>query len=262
MIKKTIHYVWFGKNNLPSEALQCIQSWHKFCPDYEIVEWNENNFDFSDCKYATQAYEAKMWAFVSDYARLKILHDIGGVYMDVDVELIKSIDPLLRNKGFMGFEEGLVVNTGLICGSEQNNDLFLELINRYKTYKFLNEDGSLNLTPCVEYQTELLVEHGLQKKNKIQTIRDITVYPSDYFSPFNHRTGLLNITENTFSIHKYAGSWGSEEGKYGNKLTWKYRAKYGVFWGSLIRLVPYTFYIIKNYGLKTFVKKVKDKLIS
>jgi mannosyltransferase OCH1-like enzyme len=259
MIEKTINYVWFGESQLPDVAVECISSWKNFCPEYKIVEWNKTNFDFTDCEYAIQAYESKMWAFVSDYARLKILHKYGGVYMDVDVELIKNIDPLLKNKAFMGFEDGLVVNTGLICGSEPGNPLFAELIEKYKTYEFLNLDGSFNLTPCVEYQTKLLEEFGLKKENKIQKIKDITIYPQDYFSPFNHRTGILNITDNTYSIHKYEGSWGSEVGKYGNKLTWKYRAKFGVFLGSIIRLVPYSFYIIKNYGYKAFLKKVRDK---
>ena len=262
MIKKTIHYVWFGKNNLPKEALDCIASWRKFCPDYEIIEWNEENFDFCDCLYAVQAYQEKMWAFASDYARIKILHDIGGIYMDVDVELLKNIDPLLDNKAFMGFEDGLVVNTGLISGAEPNNPIFLELINRYKTFEFVNSNGKRNLIPCVDYQTELLVEHGLKRNNEIQIVKDITIYPLEYFSPFNHRTGLLNITSNNFSIHKYAGSWAPETVRHGTKLSWKYRAKYGVFWGSFLRLFPYIIYIIKNDGFGALIRKIRDKFFN
>jgi hypothetical protein len=262
MIDKTINYVWLGNNQMPDEALKCIETWRKFCPEYKIVEWNESNLDFSDCKYAVQAYEAKMWAFVSDYARMKILRDNGGVYMDVDVELVKNIDRLLHHEAFMGFEDGLVVNTGLIAGSESNHRLFADLVDRYQTYEFVNFDGTLNLTPCVEYQTALLMENGLIKEDKIQVVDDITIYPMEYFSPFNHRTGILNVTENTYSIHNYAGTWAPETGRHGVKLLWKYRAKYGVFWGSILRMVPYTMYIIRKDGFKSFLKKVKNTLVN
>ncbi len=262
MIDKTINYVWFGNNQMPDEALKCIDSWRQFCPDYKIVKWNESNFDFSECKYAAQAYQAKMWAFVSDYARIKILHDNGGIYMDVDVELVKNLDPLLVNKAFMGFEDGLFVNTGLIAGSEPRHHSLAELIDRYLGYEFVNVDGTLNLTPCVEYQTQLLVEKGLIRVNKTQVVDDIAIYPVDYFSPFNHRTGILEITKNTYSIHNYAGTWAPKTGRHGVKLLWKYRAKYGVFWGGILRLFPYTLYIIKNDGLKSFLKKVKDTLVN
>ncbi len=260
-LPKTIHFCWFGGNPLPEEAKLCLESWKKYCPDYQIVEWNEKNFDVFSCHYAAQAYEANMWAFVSDYARIKILYEQGGVYMDVDVELIKNIDPLLRDKAFMGFEAGLFVNSGLIAGSIPNLSIFRELINKYeKKYEFINSDGTLNLTPCVEYQTELLMKYGLKKENIIQVVEDMKIYPIEYFSPFNHYTGRLNITEETYSIHKYAGTWAPETGRYGNKLKWKYMNKYGVFWGSIFRLIPYVIYIVRHDGMNGLLNKIKNRL--
>ena len=150
--------------------------------------------------------------------------------MDVDVELISGLDELLDQSAFMGFEDGNSVNTGLMCGSIPKHPLFFQLVEQYRTFNFIESDGSLNLTPCVEYQTDLLRSYGLVRENRQQLVEGITVYPTDYFSPFNHRTGLLTITENTFSIHKYAGSWAPETGRQGTRLLWKYRAKYGIFW--------------------------------
>jgi len=261
MIPKIIHYCWFGKNPIPSVVKVCMNSWRKYCPDYQIIEWNESNFDVFDCPYSTQAYEAKMWAFVSDYARIKILYEHGGIYMDTDVELLKNIDPLLDNKAFMGFETKLVVNSGLITGSEPKLPIMDKLIEEYQISKFKLEDGSLNLTSCVEYQTTLLQRYGLVKENKIQNVEGIKIYPIAYFSPLNHYTGAVNIKEETYSIHRYEGTWVSETTRYGYKLKWKYMNKYGLLVGRVFYMIPYIVYIISQEGIKGLIDKIKNKII-
>lgn len=259
MIPKIIHYCWFGNNPLPPVVKLCMDSWEKYCPDYQIIEWNESNFDVFDCPYSAQAYEAKMWAFVSDYARIKILYEHGGIYMDTDVELLKNIDPLLNDRAFMGFETKLVVNSGLIAGSEAKLPILSELIEEYQHYIFKREDGSLNLTSCVEYQTALLQRHGLVKENRIQNVGGLKIYPIAYFSPLNHYTGAVNIREETYSIHRYEGTWVSETTRYGYKLKWKYMNKYGVLLGKVIYVIPYIAYIISHEGIKELFNKIRNK---
>lgn len=155
MIPKIIHYCWFGRNPLPESALKCIASWRKFFPDYEIVEWNEDNFDVNAIPYTAQAYAAKKYAFVSDYARLKILYDHGGLYFDTDVEVIKPFDDILAGGAFMGCEltaaQGCAVNPGLGLGVSAGSGLYNVLLDKYASLSFILEDGSLNLTTIVSY---------------------------------------------------------------------------------------------------------------
>ncbi len=211
MIPKIIHYCWFGRNPLPESAIKCIASWRKFFPDYEIIEWNEDNFDVNGIAYTTQAYAAKKYAFVSDYARFKILYEHGGLYFDTDVEVIKSFDDILSRGAFMGCEltaaQSNAINPGLGLGVAPGLGLYAELLEKYSTLQFIREDGSLNLTTIVTYTTELLVSHGLKATNDIQTVADITIYPKEYFNPLNDNTGRLEITSNTHSIHWYSKTW-------------------------------------------------------
>ena len=210
MIPKTIHYCWFGRNPLPESALKCIASWRKFFPDYEIIEWNEDNFDVNSIPYTAEAYEAKKYAFVSDYARFKILYEHGGIYFDTDVEVIKSFNDILERGAFMGFELAAplgAVNPGLGLGVAPGLGLYNELLKKYAGLTFLNDDGSMNLTTIVKYTTDLLIEHGLQPTDEIQTVAGITVYPKEYFNPLNDNTGTLEITPNTHSIHWYDKTW-------------------------------------------------------
>jgi hypothetical protein len=260
MIPKVINYCWFGGKEHPQTLKNCILSWMKYCPDYKIVEWNESNFDISLLKYTRQAYDEKMWAFVSDYARLKVLFDYGGVYVDTDVEILRNIDDLLNNKAFMGFQDDLGVNTGLICGSIPNLAIIGELAREYETLEFLNTNGDYNITSCVEYQTQILEKHGLVKENIMQLVEGIKIYPTEYFCPFNIFTGKLNITELTYSLHKFEGSWASESGRHGNQLKWKYMNKYGVLLGSVIRIFPYVVYIIRHHGANELFSKIRRRL--
>ena len=208
-IPKVIHYCWFGKGKMPKLAKKCIKSWKKYCPDYKIICHNEDNFDLSQNRYLNEAYKAGKWAFVSDYARLKIICDNGGIYLDTDVELIKPIDDLLLTKGFMGFDEKGIVATGLGFGAEKGNKIVSEFLKDYDNIPFVLPDGSYDLTPCPDRNTEALKRLGMDIKNTSQTFMDITFLPDEYLCPMNYYTGKKTITENTYSIHHYSASWTS-----------------------------------------------------
>ena len=208
-IPKVIHYCWFGKGKMPKLAKKCIKSWKKYCPDYEFVLHTEDNFDLTQNRYMREAYEAGKWAFVSDYARLKIIYDNGGIYLDTDVEIIKPIDDLLLTKGFMGFDEKGIVATGLGFGAEKGNKIVYVFLKDYDDIPFVLPDGSYDLTPCPDRNTEALKRLGMDIKNTSQTFMDITFLPDEYLCPMNYYTGKKTITENTYSIHHYSASWTS-----------------------------------------------------
>lgn len=222
MIPKTIHYCWFGGNPLPELAQKCIASWKKYCPDYEIIEWNESNFDIQSCAYASEAATAKKWAFVSDYARFKIIYDHGGVYFDTDVELLKPLNEILDKGGFMAIESyptskqperNFGVAPGLGLAAVAGDPLYLDLIDKYHALHFLNEDGSQNQKTIVEYTTEYLKTRGLVEENCIQCIAGNYIYPKEYFCPMDDIEGTIEITDKTYSIHHYSASWLSDEEK-------------------------------------------------
>lgn len=224
MIPKIIHYCWFGGNPLSESALKCIESWKKYCPDYEIKEWNESNFDVNSCDYIREAYRAKKWAFVSDYARFKVLYEYGGLYFDTDVELIKSFDDIITHGNFMGFEKDTVLSVapGLGLGATPGLKIYKDLLTAYHTRHFLNSDGTYNQKTVVDYTTEALKKYGLKNKNEIQLVAEVYIYPKEYFCPMNYDTGELNITEKTHSIHHYTATWHNEAENYASKLKQKY----------------------------------------
>lgn len=224
MIPKKIHYCWFGGNPLPELAIKCIDSWKKYCPNYEIIEWNESNFDINCCDYVREAYQAKKWAFVSDYARFKILYENGGLYFDTDVEMMKSFDDVIEKGGFMGRESDTDVSVapGLGLAAAPGLELYKELLETYHNLRFMNEDGTLNLNTVVDYTTKSLLKHGLKNTKEIQQIAGINIYPKEYFCPMSYDTGELTITTNTYSIHHYTASWYSETEKFAYQLKQKY----------------------------------------
>lgn len=214
MIPKIIHYCWFGHNPLPPLAIKCIDSWRKYLPDYEIKEWNESNFDVNTIAYTTEAYQARKFAFVSDYARFWILYHEGGLYFDTDVELIKPIDDIITEGGFIGCEAdrqsntlAIKVNPGLGLGCEKGNPIINAMLAYYTNLSFLLSDGSYNYKTIVDYTTTVLKTYGLSDSAGIQKLDGITVYPSDYFNPINSITKRCRITSNTRSIHYGAASW-------------------------------------------------------
>lgn len=209
MIPKKIHYCWLGGGKFSAMEEKCLASWRKYCPDYEIIRWDESNYDFTIHPYMRQALEAKKWGFVPDYARLDIVHKHGGIYLDTDVELVRTLDDLLSNKCFMGFESPYFVALGLGFGAEAGHPLLQEMMQDYDNYSFITPEGKLNMLPSPKIQTELLKKHGLKEYDgRIQTINgDVTVYPTEYFSPRSLVTKQVTLTENTFSIHLGHGSW-------------------------------------------------------
>ena len=214
MIPKIIHYCWFGRNPLPESAIKCINSWKKFFPDYEIKKWNEDNFDVNIIPYTKEAYEAKKYAFVSDYARFVVLEREGGLYFDTDVEVIRPMDDILAKGGFMGIEVPAVedvklpvIAPGLGLAVESGNVIYKELLEVYKTFRSKNEDGSLNQKTIGYYTTEILEKNGLRATNDIQEVGGLWIYPKEYFNPLDDNTGILNKTTNTRTIHWYSKTW-------------------------------------------------------
>lgn len=211
MIPKVIHYCWFGRNPLPQFAVKCIDSWRKYFPDYEIKEWNEDNFDVNMIPYTRDAYQAKKYAFVSDYARFWILYHYGGIYFDTDVEVICSMDDIIAKGGFMGCEidhgANYSVAPGLGIAVEAYHPIYRHILKKYEEVPFHIDGGKLNPYAVVRITTDILLEAGLMPQPKIQTIQNITVYPSDYFNPWNDVLGKMNRTSNTRSIHWYSKTW-------------------------------------------------------
>lgn len=213
MIPRTIHYCWFGHNPKPELAEKCIKSWKKKCPDYKIIEWNEENFNLSTCPlYVRQAYEAKKWAFVTDYVRLKVVYEHGGIYLDTDVELKKNLDFLLKNRAYFGFEEGQYINTGLGFGAEKGTPVLEELMQDYESIPFVWPDGTYDSTTCPQRNTEVFLRHGLVLNDTQQILDDGTlILPTECLCPISYSSGNKKITRNTISIHWFNASWQSEE---------------------------------------------------
>ena len=208
-IPKIVHYCWFGKNELPALAKKCIESWEKYCPDYEIICWNESNTDITENRYAREAYSAGKWAFVTDYVRLKKVYEYGGIYLDTDVELIKPLDDLIEKGAYLGFEDKGLVSTGLGFAAEAGNYVIGEILKDYDEIPFILEDGSYDLTPCPKRNTEVLKKLGMNTENVLQNFMGVNILPEEYLCPINYYTGKKKITENTYSIHHYSASWTS-----------------------------------------------------
>lgn len=221
-IPKTIHYCWFGGNPLPELAQKCIASWKKYCPDYEIIEWNESNFDLNKYVYVREAYDAKKWAFVTDVVRLFALVNYGGIYMDTDVEVLRPLDDLLRYDAFSGFEALDRIPTGIMA-CEKAHPMFCELLKDYDNLHFIKEDGSYDFTTNVTRITEHCLKYDLKLDNSMQTVNGFTLFPFDYFCPKNFDTKITKITKNTYTIHHFDSSWLPEDARLNSKLYEKYR---------------------------------------
>lgn len=209
-IPKTIHYCWFGRGEKPKLAKKCIKSWKKFLPDYEIIEWNEDNFDINSNLYVKQAYESKKYAFVSDYVRLYALYNYGGIYMDTDVEVLQSLDKFLKYEAFIGFESEELCGTGII-GSKKENKMIREFLEPYKSLRFINDDGSFNQTTNVYMMTDIFMKYGVNLNNTQQNINDMEIFPKTYFCPLNYGDAQTDFSKDTYTIHHFAGSWLPEE---------------------------------------------------
>lgn len=213
MIPKVIHYCWFGGNPLPKLAQKCLKSWKKYAKDYEIIEWNESTYDLSTAPlYVRQAYEAKKWAFVTDYVRLQVVYEHGGIYMDTDVELKKRLDPLLVHKAYFGFEDSAHINTGLGFGAEKGTPILKELMDDYSHIPFLKADGTPDLTPCPARNTQVFLRYGLKQDDSEQVLDDrIYILPSAKLCPMDYYMQLREGYKDAYSIHWFSGSWYSEK---------------------------------------------------
>ena len=207
MIPKIIHYCWFGRGEKPLQAQMCIDSWKKYLPEYQLKEWNEDNFDVNQNRYVREAYENRKFAFVTDYVRLYALYNEGGVYMDTDVEVLGSYDPFLHHHAFSGFETDGNVPTGMMA-AEKGSVWAKELLEQYADRVFVQPDGSFDMTTNTTVITNYMLEKGLVLNNKYQDIPNLcTMYSAEYFCPKDHRTGIIRCTKNTVCIHHFAGSW-------------------------------------------------------
>lgn len=211
MIPKVIHYIWVGKSPLPELTLRCIKSWQDKCPGYEIKLWNEDNLNIEDCLFAKQAYENRKYGFVSDYFRLKVVFEHGGIYLDTDVEVLKPFDDLLGFNAFFGFENEEYIATGLGFGAVKGCAILRELMKGYENVPFQKADGSFDMMPCPQRDTAVLNRLGLKSGKISQEIDGVKFLPAEYLSPINFTTGISRVTEKTISIHHYMGSWLSEE---------------------------------------------------
>lgn len=218
MIPKIIHYCWFGRGPLPELAQKCIASWKKYLPDYEIKEWNEDNFDVNIIPYTAEAYKAKKYAFVSDYARFWILYQYGGIYFDTDVEVIRPIDDIIYRGNFMGFETDpklqvkadaseASVNPGLGMGVAPGLGIIKKMLDFYEGRHFEFIPGGIGQLTIVHITTEVLLKAGLKLQQGIQQVDDMWIYPAEYFCPINLKTGRIHVKPNTRTIHHYAGTW-------------------------------------------------------
>jgi mannosyltransferase OCH1-like enzyme len=217
MIPRLIHYIWIGGNPLPKLALDCIQSWNEKCPDYKIKLWNEENLNIEECLFTKQAYENKKYGFVTDYLRLKIIFENGGIYLDTDVEVLKSLDELLSLNAFFGFENDEHINTGAGFGAVKGCNILKDMMEQYEKTPFIKADGSFDMTACPQRDTVVLRKIGLKLGTTIQEIDGIQFFPSEYFSPINYTTGIRKVTDKTFSIHHFMASWKDEKEVKQNK---------------------------------------------
>lgn len=223
MIPQIIHYCWFGNKSIPDEYLNYIETWRKFCPDFEIKKWDESNFDVHSNMYCKEAYDAGKWAFVSDYARLKIIYEYGGVYLDTDVEMIKDIRQLLKDgNGFIGFQNDIEVATGLGFAAEKRNKCVKSMLDVYEGRHFLLENGKFDLLPCPAANTYGMIKCGLNisevRDSNVIMIENIKVYTEKYFNPYDVEKGKMNVTDCTYTIHHYGASWNDVKTLYIRKI--------------------------------------------
>ncbi len=224
MIPKIIHYCWFGKGPKPKLAQKCIDSWKKYCPDYEIIEWNESNFDVNMNGYTKMCYEQKKYAFLSDYARLFVTCEHGGLYFDTDVELLRSPEELLSNEAFFGFETPDYVASGLGFGTIAHGIVIEAMLSEYECLL----DGTKEVIGCPILNTKALEKFGLVRNGQLQEISGAVIYPPEYFNPYESATGRLKKTENTVSVHWYAAAWMSPKKKLRKMITKPLHRIFGV----------------------------------
>lgn len=218
VIPKKIHYCWFGKTPVPDQYKKWMESWEKFCPDYEIIRWDESNYDIKKNTYMYEAYQCKKWGFVPDYARLDIIYEHGGIYLDTDVELVANMDDMLYQKAYVGFEREGFIALGLGFGAEKGMPIIAEMRDYYKGRHFIDKNRNLDLTASPVHQTEFLRQKGLKLNGEYQRLGDLVVYPEKMLSGKCPYTRRVRLTSYTKSIHHYEASWADSDFKMRNEL--------------------------------------------
>ena len=255
MIPKIIHYCWFGGNPMPELALKCIGSWKTNCPGYEIKEWNEENFDLNCCDYVREAYFARKWAFVSDYVRLYALVTEGGIYMDTDVEVLSSLSPYLDDLAFSGFQTETEIPTG-IMGCEKGFPLFEALLHDYDNRHFKIGEWEYDTSTNVEAITKSCLARGLKLNDREQIIDGFHLYPHEVFCAKSYKTGIVDVTPNTVTIHHFAGSWKSWELEMGDRIRASFNSK-GKMMAQLGRIFAFPFTFVGRCKLEGTIKSIK-----
>ena len=258
-------------------ARKCIESWKTYLPGYEIKEWNESNFDINCCPYIEEAYKAKKWAFVSDFARFKILNQYGGLYFDTDVEVIAPLDDVIMQGPFMGCEAStqttksgkeivIKINPGLGMAATVNMPVISSIIDVYQKRHFINEDGSQDITTIVETTTNILKDNGFDasKGDSIQYIGGFNLYPSDYFCPLDYCTGKVTKTSNTRTIHWYSSTWFTQ-GQQAEKKIIQFTSKFGRASYTMERVISFPVRVwnkLRILGIKNTIKFSIKKITS
>lgn len=207
IIPKTIHYMWLGGRPLPDKLERCIDSWKKYCPDYEIIRWDESNYDVHKNKFVAQAYDNKRYGFVPDYARVEILYKYGGLYMDTDVELIRNLDELLYQEAFCSVEKWQVLNFGGCSGAIRGHHSLKPFLERREEKSLTRKDGSFDGISSGLIDTGIALDAGYVINGKNQSVMGMNIYTYDYFHPYDYMSGMLEKTDDTFSIHQFNGGW-------------------------------------------------------
>lgn len=218
-IPKKIHYCWFGGKKMPEFLVECMESWQMLCPEYEIVRWDENNYDVDQHEYTRQAATHKKWGFVTDVARLDILYKYGGIYMDTDVKLLKSFDGLLHQKGFVGVERWGNINTGGSVGAIPHHPMIREMLDERLKHSFTFNDGSYNTETNGLYETIPFLRYGMRIDNTLQIINGMTVYPASVFHPYDYMSCQKKVKRHTVSIHYFLGGWMEKEDRENRENT-------------------------------------------
>ena len=265
MIPKVIHYCWFGGKSIPKEYLGYIESWKKYLPEYEIKRWDESNFDIHCNRFVEAAYNAKKYAFVSDFARFSILEKWGGVYFDTDVEVIRKLDEVINAGPFLGEQVKGRVAAGLGMAAEPNMEFYRRIVELYNNMNFdLSMDSNKQVT-VVQHVTDMLIEYGYNPEdNGIQKICGINIYPPDYFNPQDFQTGIITLTNNTHTIHHFAESWKPSIERKLHNFEVVMNRHYGSSGRKIAYFIGLPYWIYKKIhasGIKGALKTVKEKLI-
>lgn len=206
--RAVLHSFWFSGEEKPELYRRCVDSWRRFCPDFEIIEWNTSNYDVTKNSYMREAFENRKWAFVSDYARLDILYQYGGIYMDMDVELVAPIHCLLQADSFFCRQEDGYLELGSGFGAKAGDSLIGEMLETYRNRKFILEDGRMDKTPQPEWLSEILEQHGIYKGHDSQVLKNCLILSNDYISSFE---GEGSFEKARFGVHWHNGGWLDEK---------------------------------------------------